>query len=296
MFLITPIANICQNIGVFSWDFGLTLLNLLTPSLKIGHVTPKGHPGAGGKWPEYILPEDGDSRCSCPALNAMANHGLLPRDGKNISFKQLGAAIRATYNFAPTFCFFVPNFAANYLNKSYGKDTFDLAELDLHSESGIEHDASLTREDAALVPNQGKPHIPFVDELLASVTGKDKEGNPMLTLKDLAAYSSKRRVDARASNPEFTLSTFHKLFGSANSATLLTTFGGRVHDIQSVLIEERIPDGWESRVRSRWGLTFGSFNLVVFPLEFSISEKKYRAKLASQQHPEESQEALNTAS
>jgi len=296
MFLITPIANVFQTVGVFSWDFGFTLLNLLTPNLKVGHVTPQGHPGADGKWPEYIPPQDGDSRCSCPALNAMANHGILPRDGKNISFKEMGAKIRVTYNFAPSFCFFVPNFAANYLNKSYGKDTFDLADLDLHSESGIEHDASLTREDAALVSNQGKPHIPFVDELLASASGKDKEGNPLLTSKDLAAYSSKRRVDARASNPEYTLSTFHKLFGSSNSATMLTIFGGRVHDLQSILIEERIPEGWESRVRSRWGLTFASFNLIVFPLEFSINEKKYRAKLASEasQRPEESQEALNS--
>jgi Peroxidase, family 2 len=75
MFLITPIANGLQTIGVFSWDFVLTFLNLVTPKLKVGHVTPQGHPGAGGKWPEYIAPKDGDSRCACPALNAMANHG-----------------------------------------------------------------------------------------------------------------------------------------------------------------------------------------------------------------------------
>jgi Peroxidase, family 2 len=160
--------------------------------------------------------------------------GILPRDGKNISFKEMGAKVRVTYNFASTFCFFVPNFAANMLSKSYGKDTFDLAELDLHNETAIEHDASLTRksylntyhhsqilmmlstgQDKGIVDSQAKPHIPFVDELLASATGKDSEGNPILTLKDLAAYSSKRRVDARATNPEFTLNTFHKLFGSS---------------------------------------------------------------------------------
>ena len=73
----------------------------------------------------------------------------------------------------------------------------------------------LPGEDCALIPNQGKPHIPFIDELLASATGKDKEGNPSLTLKDLAAFSSKRRVDARDSNPEYTLDLFHKLFGSS---------------------------------------------------------------------------------
>jgi Peroxidase, family 2 len=162
MFLVTPIARAFQTGGVFAWDVSLTLLNLVLPNRKVGHVVPEGHPGAGGVWPEYIAPKEGDSRCSCPVLNAMANHGssssavilvyeltssyctlgVLPRDGRNISFKELNATIRATCNFSPSFCFFVPNFAANMLNKSYSKDTFDLAELDLHN--GIEHDASLT--------------------------------------------------------------------------------------------------------------------------------------------------------
>ena len=69
--------------------------------------------------------------------------GILPHDGKNIKFTELTEKIRATYNFAPSFCFFVPNFAANMLKRNYRKDTFDLADLDLHN--GIEHDASLTR-------------------------------------------------------------------------------------------------------------------------------------------------------
>jgi hypothetical protein len=70
-------------------------------------------------------------------------------------------------------------------------------------------------EDSALVPNQGPPHIPFIQELLASASGKDKDGNPLLTAKDISAYSSKRRVDARASNADFSLSFFHKIFGSS---------------------------------------------------------------------------------
>lgn len=75
MFLITPIAKVCQDVGVFTWDFGILLYNLVTPSRKVGHVTPEGHPGAGGSWPEHIPPKDGDSRSCCPGLNAMANHG-----------------------------------------------------------------------------------------------------------------------------------------------------------------------------------------------------------------------------
>ena len=70
--------------------------------------------------------------------------GILPRNGRNIKFTELNAVVRKTYNFAPTFCFFVPNYAANMLNRNYKTDSFDLADLDAHN--CIEHDASLCRE------------------------------------------------------------------------------------------------------------------------------------------------------
>jgi len=35
-----------------------------------------------------------DSRSPCPALNALANHGYLPRDGKNISPNVLQRAVQ----------------------------------------------------------------------------------------------------------------------------------------------------------------------------------------------------------
>jgi hypothetical protein len=72
--------------------------------------------------------------------------GILSRDGKNISFKEVSTKIYATYNFAPSYCLFVSNFAAKMMKKNYGTDTFDLAELNLHSsKGGIEYDASMTR-------------------------------------------------------------------------------------------------------------------------------------------------------
>lgn len=75
MFLVTPIYRFFQDLFVFTWDFGLTILNLFLPNRKIGQVTPVGKLGEGGAWPPYVPPKEGDSRCSCPALNAMANHG-----------------------------------------------------------------------------------------------------------------------------------------------------------------------------------------------------------------------------
>ncbi|KAJ3548152.1 heme-thiolate peroxidase [Coprinellus aureogranulatus] len=261
---------------VLTWDAGCTLLNLVSPSRKAGSVTPQGHPGANGEWPEFIPPTDADSRCSCPALNAMANHGILSHDGKNISFVQLGARIRTTYNFSSSFCYFVPAYAANMLGKDHAKDTFDLKELDLHN--GIEHDASLTRQDVALEPDQSKPHVPFIKEFLAEATGTDADGKRVLTIDDMSRFSAKRRVEAREGNPNFTLEKIHKTFGSTNASTLLTAFGGRVDDLTTFLLEERLPDGWESRCLEPYGLTIITFNLgTINKVEKGIDEGKYRA-------------------
>ena len=75
VFLLTPIARFFDNVYVFTYDGLLELGNQVMPKRKVGHMVPEGHPGFGGKWPEYIPPKEGDSRCACPALNALANHG-----------------------------------------------------------------------------------------------------------------------------------------------------------------------------------------------------------------------------
>lgn len=73
--LLSKVVDILIVAGITIWDLALILYNLVAPEREVGKVTPAGCPGAGGKWPEYIAPKEGDSRCSCPALNAMANHG-----------------------------------------------------------------------------------------------------------------------------------------------------------------------------------------------------------------------------
>ncbi|KAF9224876.1 Cloroperoxidase [Gyrodon lividus] len=273
MNLISSISNVFYDASVMTWDVFLTLANLVRFSRPIGKVTPEGHPGYGGYWPEYLPPREGDSRCSCPALNAMANHGILSRSGRGIKFTELNRQIRTTYNFGPSFCSFVPHYAARILKKSYSNDTFDLEELDLHN--GIEHDASLTRLDTGLSPSQSVGHLPFIEELLSFANGKDAEGRHLLTIKDMSKISGKRRAEARATNKDFSLSLFHKIFGSANSSTLLTIFGGRVDDIRILLLEERLPQGWESRVRKPYGLTMLTFNWTVLPVELGIRESDW---------------------
>lgn len=191
--LLSKVVDILIVAGITIWDLALILYNLVAPERDVGKVTPAGCPGAGGKWPEYIAPKEGDSRCSCPALNAMANHGayayshtlklrrsapiyasisipifsllrllwlchsfvqlisgvharttgIIPRNGRNIPFRTLEATIRPTFNFAPTFCLFVPRYMAEVLGRNHWKDTLNLEDIDVHN--GIEHDASLLR-------------------------------------------------------------------------------------------------------------------------------------------------------
>jgi len=265
-------AQIGGGLFLLSWDTSLVLLNLFSFKRKVGKVTLQGHEGFGGKWPEFIPPKETDSRSCCPALNAMANHGILPRDGRNIPYIVMGQKIRETYNFAPSFCYFVPNYMATLLTRSYKHDTIDLSDLNVHN--GIEHDASLCRHDIYLQPDQSKPALDLIDDLLASATGK----NNTLTPHDLSLVSAKRRREAKVKNPQFTLQTFHKLFGSSNSSTLLTIFGGRVEDLEVILKEERLPEGWESRVRNPWGLTFGAFNSTVLRVELGIDENASGSK------------------
>ena len=81
----------------------------------------------------------------------------------------------------------------------------------------------LVGEDTGVVSSQAKPHVPFIKELLALASGKDENGNALLTAKDISEYSAKRRVEARATNPAFSLSLSHKLVGSSKCVFYLVS-------------------------------------------------------------------------
>lgn len=54
-------------------------------------------------------------------------------------------------------------------------------------------------------------------------------------------------------------------------------------DLRSILIEERIPDGWESRARSRRGLTFIASIFIILGIKRGVNENKYMARMAAAQ-------------
>lgn len=55
---------------------------------------------------------------------------------------------------------------------------------------------------------------------------------------------------------------------------MLTIFGGSISDLTPMLTEERFPEHWEPRVRSRFGLTMARFNGTVIPVERGVNTKQ----------------------
>jgi len=263
----STISTVLLYIGIIVTDGLLALWNLVTPGLKRGHVVPAGQPGAGGLWPQYVEPLETDSRSPCPGLNALANHGIIPHSGRDVSFREAAAAIRHTYNFAPTFALVLPLYAAQLLGRSFLTDKFDLSDVAGHN--GIEHDASLTRDDAAHTINQSSSQQELTKALLDSASGPDGD----LTAADFSRCTSARREHSRKTNKQYTMSTIHRVFASANSAIMMTTFEGRVKDLAPWLLEERIPDGWEPCVRDNMGLTLTKLNVTTAQIELGVEEE-----------------------
>jgi len=68
-----------------------------------------------------------------------------------------------------------------------------------------------------------------------------------------------------------------------SSSTLLKLFGGKIRNLEALLVEERLLDGWEPAVRSRMGLTMAAFNGTVLAVEMGIpSDPVKLSKLVSE--------------
>lgn len=94
------------------------------------------------------------ARSACPGINALANHGLLPRDGRNITHDMLLEAARTG------FAFDLPPSTPGFVNNVFDTAVTDPANIAVHPENTtfdldtvnthngpIEFDGSLSRKD-----------------------------------------------------------------------------------------------------------------------------------------------------
>ncbi|KAI5985543.1 Chloroperoxidase [Pisolithus albus] len=181
-----------------------------------------------------------DSRSPCPALNALANHGYLPRDGKNISILGLIRALMEGYGLSTTLSLLL-SFGAMFLLGQFRK--ISLADLARHNL--IEHDASLFHRDA----RKGQEYAPRCPDcsLLKAVVRQGGYYKPgRITLEDVANIRAKREIHGPL---DFT----HAEIARGEMAIAIGVLGGPNADKEGLDLEvlktwvkyERLPDGWK---------------------------------------------------
>ena len=71
-------------------------------------------------------------RSPCPGVNALANHGYLPRNGLNISLEQFITGITEGFNFETNFTIFAVAVYQNFTTTGFN-NTLNLNDLDHHA-------------------------------------------------------------------------------------------------------------------------------------------------------------------
>jgi len=174
-----------------------------------------------------------EGRSPCPGLNILANHGYLPRDGKNISNERMEAALMAGFNMTHPLASFVTSIILKSVGRP-GATTFDLADLRMHN--AIEHDVSLTRYDYA----QGDNYT-LQPEMLEAVLNDIGDGQA--TAKTFAKSRIRRTKESKAANiPSLSLRLiFISVYNLGSTLLVLGPSGIPKDQLTTFFQEERSP-------------------------------------------------------
>jgi hypothetical protein len=231
--------------------------------------------------------EPTDLRSPCPLVNSLANHGYIPRDGRNVHASELRAgmneiglssvlgamlsnpiflehtgqnsdATQQPRSFWSKTWYLISSpwaiaFSALGMRKpgqkdSTGKECLNLDQLALPGV--IEHDISLTRRD-----HQQGDNISLQPDLVRDLLASSSDGGRTLTAEDLAAFRRRRIQEQKEINPGLIYGPNQHKLACAEIATVLKLFGdGKkvpCEYARSFFLEERLPirEGWKKR---RW--------------------------------------------
>jgi hypothetical protein len=154
----------------------------------------------------------------------LANHGYLPRSGRDIDINAVRSAVSSGYNYAPaTFDSAFKQAADFNLTTTGNASTFHLADLAKHD--NVEFDGSLSRNDIFFRDN-----LHFDAKIWAATSERLKlndlgPGNSerYVTVEVAAKAQAARVVDAKKANPSFNASANQMMGGPGTTALYLTT-------------------------------------------------------------------------
>ncbi|KAJ7156153.1 hypothetical protein C8R46DRAFT_1294635 [Mycena filopes] len=207
----------------------------------------------------FIPATPSDRRSPCPALNALANHGYLPRRGTQISFTHLLRATQHVYNLSLPLALLltlVGFLTCAKFNFSFTRPecrgwnwrptlswTLDLADLSARGPTKIAHDGSLVHASGA--PSNA-PDPALLAAFLAAAAHSPSTETGGLTLPDLAALHAANTRDLK-------LSAFHEqvALGECGLGWLVmrnpSTGAVPLETLEAWFGEERLPEGWWAR-------------------------------------------------
>lgn len=150
-------------------------------------------------------------------LNALANHRLLPHDGKNIDLNTTVHALGAALNAEPSLSGVL--FAQGLLtNTTPGATSFSLDQLTHHNI--VEHDGSLSRQDTA----HGRADI--FNATIFAETQSHWHG-PIIDVQMAAEARAARIQSSKLTNPAFEWNENLSSFSLSETASYLVVFGDR---------------------------------------------------------------------
>jgi hypothetical protein len=235
---------------------------------------------------DYRPPPPGALRAPCPILNTLSNHGLIPRDGRNIRADELKSALSVIGLGVDVRNFLVRGaFAEHSDNPKAGSkgtrtglrdpnqvdsETIPVLNLDQAGRPhALEHDVSITRQDRKL-----GDCINLQPNLLAQFLRCSANGRSF-SITDMSNLRKMRYEQQKQANTELDFPPAIHRITSGEVALLQGLFGrGMSYSIpkeyvQAVFGEERLPykEGWTPRVT---GLYFPEF-AVLWKLIFDKS-------------------------
>lgn len=202
--------------------------------------------GASGSTNAFIAPSEIENsiRGPCPGLNILANHGYIPRDGRNVSAAAAIEAQMTAFNFDQASAA-SPIAGALSVSTTGYSNTFNLDDL---ARPGADRDGDLSRADRYFGDN-----ISFNQTIWSSVMQHWPDAT--VTFAQAADARAARLRDAAAENPEFTQPEAAVNGSFTQLAGVLCAFGGSAVDgearrdwINASFVEERLPYelGWST--------------------------------------------------
>ncbi|KAI1332916.1 Cloroperoxidase [Xylariaceae sp. FL0255] len=214
---------------------------IILPALAVASIVPTDQTGCPFSHWQPEAPSD--TRGVCPMLNTLANHGYLPRNGRNISKNQTVDALHSALNLAPSFGEFLWT-AAVYSNPAPNATTFSLDNLNRHDL--FEHDGSLSRQDAYF-GEWWRFNQTVFNWTMAYWPGE------ILDVKIVAAARAARQMQSMLTNPDYSLSFTGYEFSLGENSALLSILGNKTAQtvpkkwVQYLFENEQLPCslGWK---------------------------------------------------